>query len=491
MKLYEALAETITSQVNSGYFQPGDKLPSIRQMSKDHKVSISTVQEAYRLLEENHIAEVRVKSGYYVMAQQSTAPKLPNISRPNPIPVDVSQWERVIKLLYSQEDSLGDSDDSRRSHQRILGLGKGTPDVTGKTIQPLLKLMSRLSRNAHINQLTYDSLQGADSLRRQISIMMVQSGCHLHHDDIVITTGCQEALSCSMRAIAKPNDVIAIESPSFYGSMQIIQALSLKALEIPTHPETGISVEALEMALEEWPIKVLQVTPICNNPLGYVMPDENKQRLIALANQYDFAIIEDDIYGDLAYANPRPRSIKSYDTQGRVLYCSSFSKTISPAFRTGWCAPGRYIEHVKHMKYVSTACGSILQPRAIAEFVANGHYARHIKTMRAHYLRNRDKVMQWVNQYFPDGTRMSYPQGGYLLWIALSDHICTTELNQRLTQHHMSIAPGTLFTASKKFGHCLRINYAQDITGTTEDAIAIIGKIAHQLIQESPINHKK
>lgn len=491
MKLYEALAETITSQVNSGYFQPGDKLPSIRQMSKDHKVSISTVQEAYRRLEENHIAEVRVKSGYYVMAQQNAAPRLPNISRPNPIPVDVSQWERVVKLLYSQEDSLGIPHDNQRPLQHILGLGKGTPDVTSKTIQPLLKLMSRLSRNVQVNQLTYDSLQGAESLRRQIIIMMKQSGCHLHHDDIVITTGCQEALSCSMRAITKPNDVIAIESPSFYGSMQIIQALTLKALEIPTHPETGISIEALEMALEEWPIKVLQVTPVCNNPLGYVMPDENKQRLIALANQYDFAIIEDDIYGDLAYANPRPRSIKSYDTQGRVLYCSSFSKTISPAFRTGWCAPGRYIEHVKHMKYVSTACGSILQPRAIAEFVANGHYGRHIKTMRAHYLRNRDKVLQWVSQYFPSDIRMSYPQGGYLLWIALPDFICTTELNQRLAEHHISIAPGSLFTASKKFGHCLRINYAQDITGKTEEAIATIGKIAQQLIQESLTRHKK
>jgi DNA-binding transcriptional MocR family regulator len=470
MKLYESLAEKITLQINNGYFQPGDKLPSIRHMSKTHQVSISTVQEAYRLLEDNKIAEVRVKSGYYVMTSKAPEPKLPHISRPDPTPVNVSKWETIVDLLYNHED------------QYTLALGKGTPNVSGATIQPLLKLISRLSRNAQINQLTYDSLQGAETLRRQITNMMLNSGCHLHYDDIVTTTGCQEALSCSMRAITEANDVIAIESPSFYGSMQIIQALKLKALEIPTHPKTGISIEALEMALEQWPIKVLQITPTCNNPLGYVMPEENKQRLITLANRHDFAIIEDDIYGDLAYAHPRPRSVKSYDTQGRVLFCSSFSKTVSPAFRTGWCAPGRYIEQFKHMKYVSTACGSVLQPRAIAEFVAQGYYNRHIKTMRAQYLRNRDRMIDLVTRYFPSSIRMTYPQGGYLLWIDLPETIDTTRLNQRLADYLLSIAAGTLFTASEKFKHCLRINYAQDITSEIEDAIIIIGNVIQDML---------
>ena len=472
MKLYEALAEKLTLQINNGYFQPGDKLPSIRQMSKTHEVSISTVQEAYRLLEDRQIAEVRVKSGYYVMSSRTVAPKLLNISRPDPTPVNISQWEAIVGLLYSHED------------HHTLALGKGTPHVSGSTIQPLFKLISRFSRNEHVNQLTYDSLQGSETLRREIAGMMTHSACQLHHDDIVTTTGCQEALSCSMRAVTQTDDVIAIESPSFYGTMQIIQALGLKALEIPTHPETGISLEALEMALEQWPIKALLITPTCNNPLGYVMPDDHKERLISLANHHDFAIIEDDIYGDLAYANPRPRSVKSYDTEGRVLYCSSFSKTVSPAFRTGWCAPGRYIEKFKHMKYVSTACGSVLQPRAIAEFVAKGHYNRHIKTMRAQYLRNRDMLIELVTQHFPENIRMSYPQGGYLLWISLDESIDTSDLNKQLSIHVFSIAPGSVFTAAKKFNHCLRLNYAQDITPTVRNAIAILGQVIKDAVAQ-------
>ena len=469
MKLYEELAEHVATRVKDGYFQPGDKLPSIRQMSQEHNVSISTVQEAYRVLEDTHVAEVRPKSGYYVLAR-NTVPTLPDISRPNPKPVEVSQWELVVQLLYSHE-----KDGS-------MALGKGTPDVNGQTIKPLTKLIANLSRRADINHFTYDSLQGAEELRRQIARLMIDSGCRLHPDDIIITTGCQEALSCSMRAITKPGDIIAIESPSFYGSMQTIQALGLKALEIPTHPETGISLEAFEMALEQWPIKVLQVTPICNNPLGYTMPDKHKHRLIELANQYDIAIIEDDIYGDLAYTYPRPRSIKSFDTEGRVLFCSSFSKTISPSFRTGWCAPGRYLEQVKHMKYVSTACSSVLQPRAIAEFIAQGHYERHVRKMRSQYLRNRDRMIEWASRYFPKGTRMSYPQGGFLLWVEFPRSIDTARLNEILSQHRISIAPGTLFTASGKYRNCLRLNYAQEADEDIRQALEVIGNEVKKML---------
>lgn len=469
MKLYEQLADELSTRITGGFYKTGDKLPSIRQMSLEHQVSISTVQEAYRLLEDKRMAEVRPKSGYYVSASHSI-PTLPHISRPVQKPINVSKWEMVLQLLYSHEK------DGK------LALGKGIPDVNSTTIQPLLKLMSDMSRRADVTQLTYDSLQGCEELRHQIVRLMVDSGCQLHPDEVVITTGCQEALSCSMRSITEVGDIIAIESPSYYGSMQTIQALGLKALEIPTHPETGISIEAFEMALEQWPIKALQLTPICNNPLGYTMPDSNKQRLIELANQHDIAIIEDDIYGDLSYSYPRPRTIKSFDTEGRVLFCSSFSKSISPAFRAGWCVPGRYLEKMKHMKYVSTACGSILQPRAIAEFIAQGFYERHIRKMRAQYLRNRDHMIEWASRYFPEGTRMSYPQGGFLLWVEFPKAINAITLNEQLAAHNISVAPGTLFTVSEKFLHCVRLNYTQEPNESIEQALKIVGEEAKKMM---------
>ena len=465
MKLYEQLADSLADRIDQGYYQTGDKLPSIRQVSQDHHVSISTVQEAYHLLEERRLAEVRPKSGYYVLGAQAS-PKLPSISRPSQKPLAVCQWELVLQLLHSHEN------------EGETALGKGTPDVTAKSLKPLSRIMANMARRTDIASFTYGDLQGSAQLRHQIARLMVDSGCRLHPDDIVITTGCQEALACSMRSVANSGDIVAIESPSFYGSMQALQAMGLKALEIPTHPETGISVEALELALEQWPIKVVQLTPVCNNPLGYTMPAANMEKIIELANHYDLAIIEDDIYGDLAYGYPRPRTLKSFDTEGRVLFCSSFSKTIAPAFRTGWCAPGRYLQQVKHMKYVSTACSSVLQPQAIAEFIAEGHYERHVRKMRSQYLQGRDCMISWVSRFFPEGTKMSYPQGSFLLWVELPKAIDTVELNKKLLAHKISIAPGVLFTASKKYRHCLRLNYSQEPNENIRQAVQTIGDIA-------------
>lgn len=468
MNLYETLAEEINLRIEQGYYQPGDKLPSIRQLSEEHQVSISTVQEAYRLLEHQSRVEARPKSGYYVLASSDT-PELPDISRPSQKPLEVSQWEMVVQLLYSHEKD------------RDLALGKGTPDVGVNTLKPLFKILANLSRRQDVTAFAYDTLQGAEELRRQIARLMVDSGCRLHPDDIITTTGCQESLTCSMRAVAQTGDIVAIDSPSFYGSMQTIQALGLKALEIPTHPQTGISLDALELALEQWPIKVLQLTPTANNPMGYTMPDQNKLRLIELANQYDIAVIEDDIYGDLAYSYPRPRTIKSFDTQGRVLFCSSFSKTLSPAFRTGWSAPGRWLQQVKHMKYVSTACSPVLQPRAIAEFVAQGFYERHLRKVRTQYLNSRDCMIDWVKRFFPEDTKMTLPAGGFLLWVEMPKSIDSVVLNEALSEHRISIAPGILFTASKKYRHCLRINYANEPTEEIRLAVQIIGDLAKSL----------
>ncbi|OMH33919.1 PLP-dependent aminotransferase family protein [Motiliproteus sp. MSK22-1] len=468
-KLYEQLAGELATRIEQGYYQPGDKLPSIRVLSQEHGVSISTVQEAYRLLEQSGMAESRLKSGYYVLGRMKM-PNLPDISRPVQRPLEVSQWELVLKLLGSREV------------EGMVALGKGMPDVSGSTLKPLLRILADLNRHSDISSLSYDNLRGSYELRLQIARLSVDSGCRMHPDDIVVTTGCQEALSCSMRAVTKPGDIVAVDSPSFYGSMQTIKALGLKALEIPTHPETGISLEALELVLDQWPVKTLQITPICNNPLGYTMPDDRKRHLISLAKKYDLSIIEDDIYGDLAYQYPRPRTLKSYDEDGRVLLCSSVSKTLAPGLRVGWVAPGRYGDVLLHMKYVSTAASATLPQQAVAEFIAQGGYERHLRKMRAQYQRGRDRMIEWVERYFPENTRISYPQGGFLLWVELPEAIDSVKLNDRLECKGVGIAPGVLFSASGKYRNCLRLNYAEESNRKIQQSIEVIGEEITQML---------
>jgi DNA-binding transcriptional MocR family regulator len=470
MKLYEQVAAELSLRIEQGYYRSGDRLPSIRALSKEHGVSIATVQEAYRLLEDQGLAQPRPKSGYYVRQHKATA-QMPQVCRPAQRPLEVSHWEHVLDLLCSSDDP------------DILAMGRGIPDIQATSLKPLQRALCEGKRGDGLRAFTYDSLRGAPELRLQVARLTIDSGCQLHPDDIVITTGCQEALSTSMRAVTQPSDVVAVDSPSFYGSMQAIKAFGLKAMEIPTDPVKGISLEALELALEQWPIRVIQLTPTCNNPLGYTMPEAHRRQLVLLAQRFDVAIIEDDIYGDLSFAFPRPKTIKSFDNDGRVLLCSSFSKTLAPGLRVGWVAPGRYRDQVLHMKYVGTAACATLPQLAVADFIASGQYERHLRRMRAQYLQGRDQMIAWVERYFPAGTRISYPQGGFLLWVELPGDIDTLQLNEKLQASAIRIGPGILFSASGKYRNCLRLNYSDKPSAVIENAVRTIGTQCTRMLQ--------
>lgn len=472
MNLYEKVANDLRQKVNRGYYRSGDRLPSVRSLSQEYGVSITTVQEAYRQLEDEGITEARPKSGYFVRHRQ-VAPPLPAPSRPARRPVEVSQWKQVLDLLSSVED------------EDMLVLGRGIPNMGSPTLKPLMRQWADATRQYSPQELGYGALQGTLELRRQIARQSVDAGCNLHPDDIIVTSGCQEALAISLRSVTQPGDVIATDSPSFYGVMQIVRALGLKVMEIPTHAETGISLEALELALEQWPIKAIQLTPTFNNPLGYTMPDTRKQQLITLAQRFDVPIIEDDIYGDLAFRSPRPRNIKSFDREGRVLLCSSVSKTLTPGLRIGWVAPGLYTENALHMKYVSTAATSTLPQLAVAEFMSHGGYEKHVKHMRMHYRTGRDQFLDWVDRYFPGEARVSYPQGSFMLWIELPDFVDSLALNERLRPQKIQIGSGFLFSASGKYRNCIRLNYGVTLDERTERAVQIVGQEIHKMISEN------
>lgn len=472
MKLYEKVLEGLVHRIDQGYYQVGSKLPSIRVLSQESQVSISTVQEAYQRLEEQGYAEVRPKSGYYVKPR-GDLPDLPEVSRPAQRPLEVSHWEQVYHLLNNAKGN------------GYVALGTAMPEIDTPTLKPLMKSMTQAAANASDSFLNYSDIHGSEFLRQQIARLALASGCKLHPDEIIITSGCQEALVCSLRAVTKPGDIVATDSPSFYGSTQAIKALGLKALEIPTHPETGISIEALEMALDQWPIAAIQVTPTCNNPLGYTMPEPRRKELLRLAQQYDLPIIEDDIYGDLYYKSPRPRTIKSFDEEGRVLLCSSFSKTIAYGLRLGWVAPGQCTERVLHKKFVSTVSSPPVQQQAVAEFIANGYYERHLRKMRAQYKVARDMTIDLIKRYFPEGTRISYPEGGYLLWVELPIEVDTVKLNKCLEDRKISIAPGVIFSASGKYRNFLRLNFAKKPDEEIRAALQEVAKQALLLMEQA------
>jgi len=476
MKRYEEVAQAMRDRIAHGVYRVGDRLPSIRELCREFGVSVSTAQTAYGRLEDEALIEARPKSGYYLLPRNRPL-QLPKVSLPEQQPLDVSQWDQVLALI------------NKPAMPGVVRLGRGTPDLKAPSLKPLTRLLGGSYRHrSGPRVLDYDALDGNIELRRQVVQLVANSGCFLHPDEVLITAGCQEALSIAIRTLTDPGDVVAVDSPSFYGTMQSLKARDLKVLEIPTDPQTGISLDALEMALEQWPVRAIQVTPTCNNPTGYVMSNKRKRELLRLARRFDVAIIEDDTYGDLAFDMPRPKTIKAFDDEGRVLLCSSVSKTLAPALRVGWIAPGRYRDRAMYMKYVSTAASATLPQLAVADFIAKGHYDPHLRTMVRQYRNNRDAMLKWVRRYFPEGTAVSPPQGGFVLWVQLPARVDCVRLNEQLK--NVTIAPGSLFSASRKYRHCMRLNFASQLTDKIEAAVKTVGETATMMVAKDQVERE-
>ncbi|WP_347402350.1 PLP-dependent aminotransferase family protein [Pseudomonas sp. Marseille-Q1929] len=463
MAKYSELARLLRSRIEMGMYQAGQRLPSVRMLSAEHGVSLGTVQQAYRLLEEEGLASPAPKSGHFVTRRQNLH-LLPTMRAIEKNPLDILEWDEIYKVTTSTPD------------ERVLQLGRGMPHVDTPTLKPLMKSLSHEAKRWQKDGLNYENIKGNLELRTQVSRLIIDSGCLVDPEEIIITTGCQEALMCSIRAICSQGDIVVVESPSFHGAIQTLKVCGIKVIEVPTHPLTGICLESLELIAQRWPIRAVLVNPNCNNPLGYVMPDERKETLVALSRTFGFFIIEDDTYGDLTYPYPRPKTIKSLDAEGQIILCGSFSKTLAPGLRVGWVVPGKIYDKVLHIKYTSSGATATANQRAIAEFMGKGLYQIHLRRMRANYKANRELMTSWISKYFNPSIRISRPQGGYFLWMELPDGVSAYELSDYLMQHNIQIATGKIFSSSGKYENCIRINYGGALDDRVEEAIKMIGK---------------
>lgn len=467
--LYEQVALKLREQVTSGVYRQGERVPSVRRLSEQLEVSVSTVIEAYRRLESQGVIEARPQSGYYVRTRQWQPPAQPEISKPHSSPTDVSVSAYALKVLRASRDPA------------VLQLGVAVPHASLLPTRALNGILARLARRDDGRGLDYDFPPGSLELRRQIARRALDAGCTLSPDDIVTTSGCQEALSLCLRAVTKPGDTVAIESPAFYGTLQTIEQLGLKVIEIPTCPRKGVSIEALKLALDRWKIKACLLVPSFSNPTGAVMPEERKKRLVQLLAEHEVPLIEDDIYGDLSHGAPRPRAAKSYDRKGLVMLCSSFSKTLAPGYRVGWVVPGRWREQIEHLKYVNTMATATLPQLAIAEFLERGGYDHYLRKTRALYAQGIERMTHAIARYFPEGTRVTQPAGGFVLWVELPKKVDAFELHRRALARKISIAPGPLFSPKQAYRHCIRLTCALPWTESLDRALVTLGRLAEEL----------
>ncbi|NJR66871.1 MAG: PLP-dependent aminotransferase family protein [Leptolyngbyaceae cyanobacterium CRU_2_3] len=462
--LYEQVADRIWALIREGTLQPGDRLPSVRRLHEQLSVSISTVLEAYRLLEDRGLISVRPQSGYYVKQTLLSTPEEPDQSKP---PKKASSVNN--SLAFQVIRHVQDAD--------IVNLAGALPSMEMLPLDTLNRLMGQALRNHPIISHSYDVPPGCKSLRHEVARRLMDAGCSVNMDEIVTTNGTFEAVYLSLKAATKPGDTVAIESPTYYGLLEALEILHLKALELPTHPREGISLLHLENALQKKQIAACALVSNFSNPLGSCMSDAKKKELVQLMTRYDTPLIEDDIYGDLYFEGTRPKALKAFDSEGIVLYCASYSKTLSPGLRVGWAVAGRYQAKVEQLKWVINQTTAIAPQLTIAAFLANGGYDRHLRHLRRAYQSQMALMTQAICEHFPPETRVTRPNGGHVLWVELPHPFDSLLFYRQAFEQKVSVAPGVMFSPSGSYGNCFRLNCGLLWSERIEQAMKQLGHL--------------
>ncbi|WP_313487403.1 aminotransferase-like domain-containing protein [Stutzerimonas kunmingensis] len=470
--LYQRIAQQLAEDIRRGVYRPGERVPSVRKMSRQLSVSHATVLQAYANLEDQGMIRARPQSGFYVL-------QTPVLTAPTP---DIAQVERP-KLVTRSSIINQVLSESRR--EGLIPLGAAVPHVDYLPVRALHQQLAKVTRFHSPRAFSYMFSPGYEPLRRQVAIRMRDAGVVVDSSEIVITHGCVDALQMSLRVLTKPGDLIAAESPTYYGLLQLADLLGLKVIEIPSDPDTGMSLEALQLAAGQWPIKALVLTARLSNPLGVSMPDHRQKQLLSLAARFDIQIVEDDIYGELMFDQGQYKALKSNDRDGRVIYCSSFSKTLSPGVRIGWVIAGRHQAEIERLQTFSTHSACSVTQMGVAAYLENGGYDRHLRAIRQEYRKNLSAFQLAVQRYFPEGTQMTRPKGNFILWVSLPVRVNTQDLHVRALERGISIAPGLIFSNTEQFNHCIRLNCGLPWNNETERALRTLGQLASELCRDA------
>ncbi len=440
---YSELADKITSQIRTGVFKPGDKLPSVRNLCRDYAISMNTAKRVYWELEAQSLIESKPQSGFFVTSMHDANLPLPQSSSPSLIANDTEPSELITKVFAN----MGRTD--------LTLFSIGIPSGNLLPISQLKKEVIAATRELIGGGTAYEPLQGNVKLRRMVALRSRSWGGNLQEKDLITTSGGMNALSFCLMALGKPGDTVAMESPCYPGIFQLAISLGYKIIELPTHPTTGIDISVLKAVLPQ--INLCLLVPNYNTPLGSCMPDQNKREVVELLAKHDIPLIEDDIYGDLYFSGQRPKCCKSFDTTGNVLWCSSVSKTLAPGYRVGWIAPGKHLEKLLKLKLVHQFSATAIIQEAVGNFMKTGRYEKHLKGLRRTLQQNYHNYVQAIVEYFPEGTKISRPQGGLAIWVEFDAAIDTMKLYDLAIKKNISIAPGRMFTVQNQFQNCMRL----------------------------------
>ncbi|WP_429301558.1 PLP-dependent aminotransferase family protein [Paraburkholderia sp. GAS199] len=474
LPLYRQLADQYRRAIDNGALRPGDRMPSMRVFMQRHGVSLSTATGSYRALEREALIEARPRAGYFVRARLASA--LPAASEPDLALVPgAAQFVGIHSTISTIVSKY-------QRHPQALNLGGATasPDLYPSDALQKAALRALRRRPTLLTAAGHD--QGAPDLRAVIARRALDAGIQIGADDVIMTHGGIEAVNLALRAVTQPGDTVAVESPCFFGLLQALESLGLRALEIPASPTSGMAIEALAFALQtQTDIKAVVVVPNLQNPLGSVMPDAHKARLVALCSQAGIPLIEDDPYRELADAAQPPKSLKAWDTDGTVIHCTSFNKTLAPGMRVGWVNGGRWHPRIGMLKFAQSRHNEQLSQVVLAEFLGTNAHQRHLRRLREQLRIQRERMAAAVAASFPDGTRFTPPAGGMFFWIELPREVSSDAFFDAALDDGIRVMPGTVFSNSARFDHFIRLSCPSTDLDQADEAVRRLGRLAARM----------
>ena len=464
MARYEELAKDIRTQIANNTWRSGEKIPSVRMSCRNYNVSNSTVLQAYQLLESEGWIIAKPQSGYFV------APKVDGVDYQPPVAREKKAInDRLFDFLKSS------------SAEGIVPFGSAFPDPDLFPLPTLTRNLASAGRKMTGASVINNLPPGSESLRRQIAQRYLQQGISVNHQDVVITSGAMEALNLSLQTVTQSGDHVVIESPAFYGALQAVERLGLKPIEVDVCPVKGLDIEQFEFVLKNNNVKACWLMTTFQNPTGTSLSDEAKRRVVEIAEQNNTYIIEDDVYGDLYHEGHKPKPLKASDKTDSVLLCGSYSKSLCPGYRVGWVVNARFNDAIQKLQLLSTLSSSAPVQLGVTHFLTHESYDNHLRKLRKSLLERKARFIEVIKQYFPHSIKIEDPAGGYFIWIRFNSGFDSQQLHQLAIAQGISVASGDLFSEQGRVDNAIRLNFSYELTQERENALVLLGKLAHQL----------
>lgn len=466
--LYERLAERMRRQIQRGVLRAGERLPSLRRLGRDQRISLATAVEAYQQLEREGLIEARPRSGYYVRAASAPAPRAGRMRHLARAPMPVRN-PALLGVLDVQ------------ARHDLVPLHSASPAMSLLPNAALAASVARALRRDPDTALNYAPPQGLRPLRELIAQRYGQCGVELDPDEIVITAGAMEAISLTLRSLTRPGDIVILETPTYHGLLQAVAAHGLRVLEIPNRPGVGIDPAHARELLERHAVRAALLIPNFNNPLGSLTSEAAKRELVAACAAHGTIVIEDDLYGELAYSGQRPSPMRRYDDGEHVVVCGSYSKMLSPGLRVGWMTGGRRTAELLRTKSFSTVATAALPQMALIDYLARHDMERGLRRLRRALADNAQAYRQAVLEHWPDGSCVAEPAGGLTLWVELPERVEGQALFEAALAAGIGILPGHLFSNRGDYRHHVRLSCGYPLDARMSAAMRSLGEMAKRL----------